>query len=1376
MKHFWNTKLAIIFFIVGLFSYTISAQKITRFSNKEGFNQNTINTISKDKYGFLWFGTPNGLIRYDGYDFKTFSSQANYKERVESTNVKFLFNDDNGVLWIGTNLGLNVYIPRIEKFYKVPLNKSISVDLIKAGPGGEIIFIGDHKLHSCKLINEEEGVFKVSEDVFNPTKANERITNFSFQKNTLLLGTNNGLKKLTLKPTTFDVESEVYYKEFQGNSITAFLSLESENLLFIGTSKGFYKTAINRDEITIFKSFGNNDNTSIPPLRVSEIIQDSSGDIWFATQGNGLYNYTIKSEVFKHYSYDPKDEYGLGSKIVNSLFQDDYDVLWIGTAQGGLNKLDLAQKEFVTYSNNFFDSVSLSDNLITSILEDNKGRLWLSGFNIPLYRSTSKVTDKTVQNLEFENLKSQVVFEKTDVVRHIYEDSKGFIWIGSDQCTVVYHPQKNQFKKVSLTSKGKALPNRPIRGFIEIDEKNMMSIGFDLKIIRNPWNTLKNQINPLLEISAVLHQPGVRFQTVIKDTETSFWFGTNKGLLHGQFDGRSIQIDQEYSHQDSESQKLSNSDVFSLYQNKQKELLIGTFGGGLNKLTHNKSDSKVNIEVVSGTDVHLDDVIYGILPENDDNLWLSTDIGLINYNSAENTAKIFDVRDGLTQNNFRQGAFYKGTSGYFYFGGLNGLNIFKPNAITLNRQTPKILITELYINNEQIKIGDELNGNVILEASITEKRNLRIREDQRVISFNVVAKQSSTPSKNKIAYKLEGFDNVWTEKESGKQTITYTNLSSGNYTLKIKAANSDGLWGDETAQIDLKIVPLWYKTWWSYSLYLLLFVGIILGVIIYFVRLEKLKQRLNYEQLDKDRLEVINQGKFRYFTNLSHEFRTPLSLISGPLERLIDLNKENESNQKYLSIIQKNSKRLLSLANQLITFRQAEQGQLNLNLTKLTLAEFIYPTTEAFENYAYEKNINFFYKIEDSNTDIVVDIEKLERILYNLLSNAFKNTPSQGSIWIEAKIVTKKDKKRIKIEVVDTGKGIEKKYLETVFQRFYQLGSESKSNISGGGIGLSFCKTMLTLLGGSIKAKSTPGIETRFSFTVPLKQTLEQTEDTNSQSTQSFIKHWVPLNSTTYEFSNAQESKKDKHTILIVEDQEDVRNFLSEVLSETYNVVCAINGIEGLEKLTQRAFDLVLSDVMMDGMDGFEFTKQVKSNSTTSHIPVILLTALNEDDDIIKGLEIGADEYISKPFSVKHLELRIQKFIETNQLKKDHFSKSSFAPPESVELNTKDREFIDEITTIIEENLANSSFGVEELAKEMMISSSHFYRKLKTLTGQIPNAYLRKYRLNKAAELLTSNEGYNVSEVMYQIGIESSSYFSTAFKKLYGVSPSDYKK
>ena len=558
---------------------------------------------------------------------------------------------------------------------------------------------------------------------------------------------------------------------------------------------------------------------------------------------------------------------------------------------------------------------------------------------------------------------------------------------------------------MSFYLKGEKLSVLLVREISQINKNEIILSGKRIVVVENPWKELEQKRKPKIKVKSILEISDSRVQCFLQARNNYLWFGTNSGLLQCKYEDGKITVIRQYQENKTGNSKITYNSVFTLYEDEKHNIWVGTFGGGLNKITLDSDQNPIKMGSFRKSDGLPDDVVYGILPQaNSNKVWISTDMGLVRFNKETNQVNIFDVNDGLIQNNFRQSAFAKGKSGFMYFGGLNGLTIFNPNKIFLNKQPPKVLISSLSINNKPIEIGEKLNDIVILKKAISETETVTLCKSQRIISFNLVAEHTAAPTKNKLAYKLNGFNKEWVEINKGKSTITYTNLSAGTYNLEVKSANGDGIWSAPTKKITLVILPLWYQTWWSYTVMIILFLGIGVWIVFYFVSNEKLKQKLIYEQMDKDRIEVINQGKFRYFTNLSHEFRTPLTLISGPLDRVIE-NNNNAESERYLAIIKRNTHRLLSLIDQLITFRQSEQGFINLNYTKSTLGDFLYPTTEAFENYALEKNINFYYKISSPNEEIVIDVEKLERILFNLLSNSFKNTPIQGTISIDASII-----------------------------------------------------------------------------------------------------------------------------------------------------------------------------------------------------------------------------------------------------------------------------------------------------------------------------------------------------------------------------------
>ncbi len=1363
------TRFSLVLFFV-FTTLELYAQSFQRFLNKDGFNQNTVNAIEEGYHGYLWLGTPNGLFKYDGYEFINLSNDI--AKNLGSNNIKSLHKDENNFMWLGTAKGLSVYIPSLQKCFKIPLGNLDEISCIKTGPNGRVWVSINNRLFVCEVIDSVKEIVTVSEIYISEKHAVPKINDFTFtDKNQIVIGSIRGLYTFNYSENSSEISalSIMSFPDFMRQNISVVKQVGSQ--FWVGTLDGLFKSSIEGNKIHIISHYKSIAKKANGPSRIKFIMKDAKGLIWISSANHGLSTYKPTTDSFHNFAFNPKKSKGLSSNFINTIFQDKFDVLWIGTGHGGLNKLDLNQKEFINYAHNPYDSSSVSGDLVNSILEDKRGKLWVTNFSAPLCRTIETVSDKNVRNLHFENLQGKLPISTNDKVISAFEDSKGFIWFGTWYSIVVYNPNKDTFKKINLTYKGKPIKQNLNRSISSIDDKTILVCGRGISILQNPWSEIGKSKKPKVELLFHNDLKSAKINTVLKDKNNNFWIGTEIGLLKAVFDGEKLTLDKVYISGTNGSLNPFNSNVFSILQLDQNDLWIGTFGDGLYKL---QIDRKGNIEKqisFKTSNLLKNDAIFDLLPQGDTYLWISTDKGLCKMNTKSLELKNYDVRDGLAYNNFRRSTGFFGESGFFYFGGYKGVTIFDPNEIKPNTIEPQVSITNLSIDNNIVKAGQKLKGEVILEVAIQETDKIILRQEQKNISLELSVHHNGTPSKNRLMYQLEGFDEKWVERSIGKTKVSYSSLPAGNYLFKVKGANSDGLWSKHSKNLKVIVLPPWYKTWWSYMLFGIGLVLIIIRVSKYFVELEKLKQNLVYEKLDKKRVDEINQGKFDFFMNISHEFRTPLTLISGPLERVSLLNPSNEI-KKYLSVIENNTKRMLNLVDQLINFKQVEGGHMKLSYTKTNLGDLIYPAAEAFDSFSVQKNINFLYKVKMPNQDIVIDIEKVERIIFNLLSNSFKFTKASGTIQIDAKIADGNFEKQLEIDIIDTGTGIKPKKIDQIFQRFYQVES-GENNIGGAGIGLAYCKSLIDLMGGTITVTSEPNIETRFAIHIPC-------ENKNSVKSElpakSIIKNWVALKPEISDVKGDDKLHSDgkKPTLLIVEDEDDIREFLSDSFKDKYTIILAKNGNIAIEKVNTHQPNLIISDVMMPAMDGFELCEKIKSDASTCHIPLILLTALEHHDKMIKGLELGADDYISKPFSLKHLQTKIEKLLENKTRLKAYFSSNSVLPEKGIELNNRDKYFLKKIIVIIEENISNSSFGVEELSIQMGLSSSQFYRKLKRLTSQVPSTYLRNFRLQRAAELLSSNEGFNVTEVMYQIGIDSSSYFSSSFKKLHGVTPSNY--
>ncbi|WP_066217744.1 hybrid sensor histidine kinase/response regulator transcription factor [Formosa haliotis] len=1148
--------------------------------------------------------------------------------------------------------------------------------------------------------------------------------------------------------------------------------LKINNSIWIGTNAGLYQTFYENSQlITVGSYFTTSDeNFKNSKFDIQSLYLDHEKNLWIGSRNYGALKYDFNEETFTSFQYDSKYSNGLTSNRVNCFYEDDFGVLWIGTAQGGLNKYDKNLKDFQNYSHNAFDNHSLSSNLITDLVEDKNGKVWVSFFRSEISRSAEPLNLNSGKRISFSRLNNQLKKLENEWVITLFQDLKGYWWIGTNKSVYVYDENRDVLKAIELKNNGvpeSLIFNRVIH---QIDSNHVLLAGPKVFLLKNPWDYIFN--DKPLEVESELFDIGNnQINAYKKDTFGNHWFASNQGLYRIRIENNLWEIkDFLTNNSENENLELSYNYIFDVHVAANKTVWLGTYGGGLVKINLNENGEPNHIKGFHRKDGLKDEVIYGILEDDEGLLWMSTDMGICSLNPDTEKFYFYDVNDGVLSNNFRQSAFLKTKEGIMLMGGVDGLTIFDPKKIIKNNKEPKVIISRLNINNEPVVPGKKINGKVILKKSISDTENLEVNHANRNLSLDIIVQHSSTPNKNKVAYKLEGVNQDWIEINGGKTTATYTNLNSGTYNFLYKGANGDGLWTPEQ-HFKIQVLSPWYLRWWSLTLWLCLALLLAHAIMRYLVRLEKLNQRLKFEQLEKERVREMNQAKLRFFTNISHDFKTPLSLIIGPLEKIAEQYK-TEDNKKYFSIIQNNIIRLQRLIDQLISYRKAETGHLEVHYSKVTLGNFMYPLMEAFEDYAHRSLLNFYYKIDNPNQLISIDISKTERILLNLFSNAVKYSGSYKEVSIEAGIITLNGEDVLSLRVTNTGGEISPEKIDRIFDRFYR-GVDEKQDWNGTGIGLALCKSLVELMKGTISVTSEADKKTEFTITLPITNEGEQLEEKAIQKHHKIVTDWLPS-----ELESIQDEVNDasRPTLLIIDDEQDVRTFLYEAFKDHYNVELAVDGEDGLLKLKENPPQLVISDVMMPKLDGYDLCKQIKSDSEFCHIPVILLTAMDDNTKRLEGLELGADDYIVKPFSIKYLEVRVKKLIENKQRIFQYYSNNSFLPQDSLISSSKDKNFLQKINLSIEKNMSNSSFGVEELAADIGMSTSHFYRKLKELTGQAPNFYLRNFRMQKAAEILTANKNLTAADVMFEIGIESKSYYSSAFKKIHGVSPSEFVK
>jgi signal transduction histidine kinase/ligand-binding sensor domain-containing protein/DNA-binding response OmpR family regulator len=1376
--HFCKALCYKIFFYVLLLFCVSFAQRqnlqFTHLTSEDGVASNTIFSILQDNKGFLWFGTYDGLSRYDGYNFYTYRTIEGDSTSISEDKIRTMIKDKEGNLWIGTwQNGLNKFDPGTEKFTRylhnednpntVSSNAIISLWEDKAGN----IWIGTVGGGLNKFDPKSKKFYHYLYDPDDPSSLSSNIVYSIYEDRDGILWVGTGDDGLN----RFDkvTESFTSYKNDPANSKSIsdnwIISLyeDRSGVFWIGTHDGGLNKFDKRSNE--FIRFSKSSDQSVCSNEINSLFEDSQGIFWVGTGDAGLNIFDRQKGELTCYTYNSSDPRGLNDNTVVSICEDRSGILWFGTWNGGINKYNKFEKKFKTISHNTDDLYSLSANSIFSIYLDSFGDLWV-GTDISGLNRRSSNSNKFIHYI---NNPDDPYSLSNNTINSICEDSKGNIWIGTDggglnrydrttnRFTHFRHDpddpstiSSDRISQIFLDSKGNLWIGVQVGGFDKLPKDASGVIHYK----HDPDNP--NSINPDMIFD------------FNEDKEGNLWIGTHGGGLV-----KFIVDAEKFVHFRNDPQNPSSlsSDVITvIHIDKKGNIWVGTDGGGLNKFDSVKETFKRFKE----KDGLPNNVICGILEDERGKLWISTYKGLSCFDPIKENFRNFGVEDGLQGLEFNYWAYHKGRNGQMYFAGsTNGLNVFYPDSIKDNQTIPPVLLTSFQLLHKPVSIGyDSSWGRTILERSISETKLLELNHADNIISFEFAALDFRNPQRNQYAYFLKGFDKNWTYTDATKRYVTYTNLEPGEYLFRVKGSNSDGIWNEAGTSLKIIIHPPWWATWWSYILYGATIILIVIGVREYDLRRQRLKHQLELEHEHAVKLEEIDSIKSRFFANISHEFRTPLTLILGPAFK-IKTECKDENLTKQAGLIQRNANRLLELINQLLDLSKIEAGKLKLCVSKGNLASFVKGISMAFDSIAEKKDIRFKVKIQREKIEAYFDKDKMEKIITNLLSNAFKFTLEGGEITIS---LTISDDNTAKIIVHDNGVGISNRDLPKIFDRFFQAYNTQTKEHEGTGIGLALTKELVELHKGKISIYSQEGDWTEVTIELPLgkehfseDQIIEQEEQEVGEK-EIIISDFVSDRITDEDFD---EATTEKNIVLIVEDNPDVREYIREALIHEYNIAQAVNGEQGLRKAERIIPDLIVSDVMMPKMDGIEMLKQIKNDAKTSHIPVILLTAKSEQTDKLEGLGLGAEAYLTKPFDTKELQVRIKSLIEQRQKLQMLFSKGeiSFNRQEK-KLGKLDEDFMNKVLNVINTHLSEEEFSIEQFGKEAGMSRSQIHRKLKALTGKSPSVYLRSIRLSKAKQMIRRREA-TISEISYKVGFSSPAYFSRCFREEFGYPPSE---
>ncbi len=1349
----------------------------------DGLSQGMIFDLKQDRKGFMWVATKDGLNRYDGHNFTVFTHDPYNEFSISDNTCSALLVDHGGRLWIGTlTQGLNLFDAQTQRFYHIDISDR---DSPNAG-NYEVRFLAEDPDGNIWVNTDQDKLFKI-------TLPNALKTGFPTQSNFT-----DQLKF-----------SRLPLQGMKANGRAHHLRFEPDGRATVGTTYGMY--ALNWRQATDIRPVN---RPAVEPAKWVIVDDDSQGDYWFSVTGESVhgwlrgvyktialpkrYNSVVVRFVGKNavavatvdhlWVMSPADLMAQDSLTARNAFtvippnlfslkalmQDQTGNLWVGSAGYGLRKFNPRIKQFQAY---------LPNSSLNHLYQDRQQRTY--ALKPVQYVQLNRATNRVVPIPGF----SQLRIEQQH--RYLMQDRRGNFW-------VAYHDQvTREHYLMAYSTDWKPIRKHPLppnTGFgyygnkIIEDRQGMLWIG------ATNGNLLR--FNPLtgvfqtISYGALLPRSGAETETyaLYFDQAGTLWIGTQKGLIRAK-NPLVKPIFSLYKNATTDRQSLSNNFVSCMLDDPNEParyLWVSTKGGGLERLDkQTRTDGPDQFTHFTEAQGLPNKVVYGMLVDEFKCLWMSTNRGLAQFNPKTFKFRNYTKADGLQDDEFNTGSYFKTDSGELLFGGVNGMNAFRAKEVTVNNGPAQpIHIVDLKVNNEQVVLG---GADGILRASIDNTAQLDLAHNQNGLTLEFAVMDYTNAPKNRYRYRLDGIDENWVEAGTNR-FANYAQLPSGTYTLHVMGSADGEVWS-KPIDLSIRINPPFYRTWWAYLLYLIVLIAI--GWQLYQFQKQRLllQQQVDFEQKEASRLAELDGLKTQFFANISHEFRTPLTLILGPIEQAV----QDYAHDARFPLIQRNATRLLSLINQLLDLSKLEAGQLRPEPEPGDLAGFFRTLASSFTSLAESRKIRFTFTQNETKRQADFDRDKLEKIVSNLLSNAFKFTPSGNEVRMMVHYPTIGQSGLMQCTIEDTGIGIAPQYLPHIFERFYQVEGQINRPYEGTGLGLALVNELVKVLGGSVDVVSAEGVGTSFMVILPVVEVGESgvrvTPTLVSRDRSSL--HQTPPPDLPFT-SQASKMKMDvpqtysENVLLIIDDNDDIRAYVRSVFETDYQVIEAVDGQEGLEKATASQPDIVICDLMMPRLDGFGFCRALKKQEATSHIPVVMLTAKATLEDRIEGFDLGADDYLTKPFNRAEIQARVRNLVQQRQRLYQRFATlplpalETGSAPQPVEvakpgLIAAEQKFLDRITAEVMQHLDNADFTVEALAEAMNMSRAQLHRKLKAIANTTATNLIRDIRLAKAADLLAAGED-NVSQVAFGVGFDSLSYFAKVFQERYGVLPSQYGK
>lgn len=1349
MKQYGILCIAFLF-LLPLTVSGVEAKKIPlnfeSFSATDGSLQNDVTCIAQDSLGFLWFGTRNGLNKYDGYTFVDYKHEIHNLASLSNSVVTAIDVATDGKVWIGTIDGLNVYDPHTDSFERIyedgfgkQLFRNKDITFIQTLPDGEQ-WIGAGNVLCRKVKDKNEFIshgFAYERNILN------RLTRvncvFEDSRNNLWVGDSYGLHLFDRRKETF--QQVISRKEVHDGTKSLSLKvyhIESgveNNVILLATSCGLFTFNTTDESLNELTCKGESIG------EVKQIRKDKQTNIWIATQTDGLF--LLKGNTLFQYNYTPLERLPLLSNQLTSLFIDKINNLWIGTEQKGIIKAPLNKPDYTLLAHHPNDTFTLSDNIIRSVLVEDSV-IWAGtehGVLNKIIKTQSKVKKYELAALAQKDLPG------LQRITSIKRGQSNQLWITSGSSLFSFDERKESFTKVNIhidKSNANYQYQNMING-VTIDDKGNLWCSSSLSTLI--LQESKIDINPY-QVKAPAALISKNAQVVYQDRRGDVWIGTqSSGLVKytGNIEKHS------FEHYSVDGVLFNSNNISALFEDSKNRFWVGTWGGGLNLFDR---DSKQVTSYTTSMGL-LDNTVFSIAEDSNGKLWISTYGGLTSFDVNSAVFEHHHFRDNKEIFEINYGASAMGKDNTLYLGTNEGLIIYNPDKVQNESQQNPIVFTSLIVNGEEVKIEDYTGRNEpVIRESIATTSDITLSYKDKHFSIGFTDFNNQHSYSGRFACKLSGFDKDWIVTSENK--ISYTNLSPGEYVLLVQNVDRHGQLMGNIAQLKVHIQPPFWNTVYAYLLYGLCILAGIYTLYRYIIQRTQRKHQQIQEEAERD----LYQAKMKFFTNISHEIRSPLTLILGPISRIKEALKDDEKLSKQIEIMDNNGDRLLRMVNQLLNLRKIEMGEMKVNLKPVEFVSFMKKVCAYFDDVCVRNTISMNIHSVPNRLECSIDEDKVEKILYNILSNAVKYTKSYIEVFMDVED-SDPERETIIIKIKDNGGGIDKANIDKIFHRFFQT-QDSECTSQGTGIGLHLAKEFATIIGGGITVESEKNKGTEFTVLIPYNRiALEETKCENRKNEE------TPENSI--------EMGMEQPVVLIVEDNEDIRTYLHTILDDIYEVRDAKNGLEGEEIATELLPDMIISDIMMPIKNGIEMNISLKNNILTKHIPVIMLTAKTADETRRESLEAGADAYITKPFSEGVLKAQISRILSSKEEYRNHLLSELLMTPQKFKDTAPENEFLSKVVAIIEHNLADPEFDVAQLSRELGMSRVHLYRTFKSFVGHSPSDFIKDFRLQRGVDILLQKK-YNVNEIAYMTGFNDPKYFTSNFKKKYGMTPTEYLK